>query len=252
MKLQNLDNIMVSISVVKAMAGDLVKAGFTHVKRTKAQQAELTALYTTKAAEKTPSLDVSRLGRTDATGNQQVDGGYLIFTAEGQKMVTPTNLVADLTKQGFHLAVAETFEQEGDETRIRLRMTWSRNSTAHSLLGERQKAVARAYFDKTYHKLFGYNNPESASLEGDQNPIQGSIVTLNFSGVMKLEQVKTCAGLIREVRMTDQDGHLACPLRNPGGTVPQKCPERTPARFEQARHPAQVFDDGVRQNRPQS
>lgn len=222
---------MVSISVLKAMAGDLVKAGFTRVYRTRDEQAKLTALYTAKAAEKTPSLDVARLGRADMAGNQQVDGGYLIFTAEGQKMVTPTNLVTDLTKQGFHLAVAETFEKEGDE-HIRLRMTWSKNSSAHSLLGERQKAVARAYFDRTYHKLFGFNNPESVGLEGESSPIQGSIVTLNFSGVMNAAEVSQNQGSVREVRMTDQDGHLACPLRNPGAAAPQRCPERPTPRSE--------------------
>ena len=248
MRTQNLDNIMVSISVLKAMAGDLVKAGFTRVYRTKEDQAKLTALYAQTAAEKTPSLDVTRLGRTDAAGNQQVDGGYLIFTAEGQKMVTPTSLVADLTKFGFRLAVVETFEREGDDRNIRLRMTWSRNSQANCLLGERQKAIARKYCDLVYHKLFGFNNPESVGLEGDESPIRGSIVTLNFSGVVDSRQLSQNQGLVRLVRMTDENGHLACPLRNPGGKTPERCPEKTPERFEAS--PGQAFDDGLRERRP--
>lgn len=232
MKIQNLQNVMVSISVLKTMAGDLVKAGFTRVYRTKTQQAELTALYEAKAKENTPNLDPLRLGRTDAAGNEQADGGYLIFTAQGQKMVTPSGLVADLTKFGFHLVVIEIFQREGDEEHIKLRLTWSRNTQAFTILDDRHKKVVRKYFDLVYHKLFGFNNPESVGLEGDHRPISGSITTLNFSGVMKAEQVKTCAGQIREVRMTDADGHLACPLRNPAAkTAPntRRCPER-PAR----------------------
>lgn len=245
MKIEKLQNVMVSISVLKQMAGDLVKAGFTRVYRTRAEQERLTALYTTKAAEKTPSLDVGRLGRTDAAGNQQVDGGYLIFTADGQKMVMPMSLIDDLLKAGFHLAVAEVFEKEGDDRNIRLRITWSRNSASDIMLTEHQEKIALKYFDQTYWKLFGFFNPRSIDLAGDQCPIQGSIVTLNFSGAMKPDQVKTCTGNIREVRMTDADGHLACPLKNPDGKTPQRCPERTPDRFLAQASPAEAFDRGI-------
>ena len=226
MKTQNLQNLMVSISLKKASSGNLLKIGLSQVFRTKADQQRLTDLYATKAADKTPNLDVYRLGRNDLDG-KLADGGYLLFTKEGQKMVTPANLPDDLKAFGFHLTVAEIFEKEGDPDHIRLRLTWSRNSSAKMTpLDDRQKKTARRYFDLTYWKIFGFFNPEALSLEGDRSPIQGSIVTLNFSGVINAGHQSE----VREVRMTDADGHLACPI------IPTACPERTPERFLKAGH----------------
>jgi hypothetical protein len=246
MKITELPNLMVSIAVRRDLAGDLLAAGFTKVFRTIAQQTALTALYETKAAEKTPHLDIGRLGRTDATGNRQVDGGYLLFTAGGQLAVTPKSLVADLTKYGFHLAVVEVFEKEGEQN-VRLRMTWSRNPVTPVTLTEQQKKVARDYFNRTFHKMFGFFNPESVGLDGDASPIKGSIVTLNFSGVMNAAQEAQNRKATRHVRMVDQDGHLRCdlhetadPVQSPGPVAtaavvdrafPARCPERTPGRM---------------------
>lgn len=275
MKITNLQNLMVSISMLKNMACDLLSAGFTNVFRTKADQEKLNARYEAKAEKTTPSLDVHRLGRTDAAGNTQVDGGRLIFTAEGQKVVTPKNLVDDLTKHGYHLAVAETFEKEGDKN-VRLRLTWSKNASTKVRLSDCQKKVARKYFDLTYWKIFGFFNLEALSLEEERSPIKGSIVTLNFSGVMNAGQALHKD--IREIRMVDEDGHLACPIISTASATPQRypeppgnpaqsaesafdqglkssireprriCPDRTPERFLKA-SPAEAFDRGLRSER---
>lgn len=228
-EIQDLQNIMVAIGLKSVNSGDLKKIDLPRVFRTKADQQRLTDRYAAKAADKTPALDVFRFGRIDAAGNQQADGGYLIFTSEGQKMATPKNLVADLTKYGYHLTVAEVFQAEGNEEHLKLRLVWSKNSSAKVTLDDRQKKAVRKYFDLVYWKLFGFYNLEAVSLEGDTNPIKGSIITLNFSGVVNDRQADHSAA--REVRMTDADGHLACPIiQSAAPAVPHRCPERTPAR----------------------
>lgn len=244
MKIQNLQNLMVSIAMKQNQFGDPNNVGLPVVFRSRQEQAQLTTLYERAAAINTPNLNIDRLNRQDATGNRQVDGGYLIFAALGQKTVTPKNLVTDLTKFGFHLSVVEFFQKEGDD-KIRLRLTWSKNSLTKVQLDDRQKEAVRKYFNKTYWKLFGFFNPEAVSLEGDKSPIKGSIVTLNFSGMMapNVEQNQ----MVREVRMTDADGHLACPIiQSPVVTpaaAPYRCPERTPARL--AATLGEAYDKGL-------
>lgn len=245
MKITALQNVMVSIGLKTVNSGDLLKIGLPRVFRTKADQQRLTDLYAAKATDKTPTLDVFRLGRTDGAGNQQADGGYQIFTTEGQKMVTPSVLAADLAKYGYHLTVAEVFQAEGNEEHIKLRLTWSRSSSTKVTLDDRQKKAVRKYFDLVYWKLFGFYNLEAVSLEGEVNPIQGSIVTLNFSGVVNDRQVDHSA--IREVKMVDQDGHISCPLRvtTPAApAVPHRCPERTPVKS--AGSLGEAMDNGIR------
>ena len=201
-QLEKPQNVMVSIAFDPTKSRDLMEVGLLpKVLRTKAQQAQLNELYLTQASVITPSLDVNRLNRTDAAGNKQVDGGYLIFSALGQKNVTPRKLVADLTKLGYCLVVVEIFEQEGKDKR-KLRLTWSLKIGATVTLEKRQAQVVRKYFDLSYFKLFGFRNLKAVSLEGNQSPIQGSIVTLNFSGVN--------APADREVRMCDDCGHFQC------------------------------------------
>ncbi len=204
------DNIMVSISMLKFMASELVKAGFQNILRTKEQQEAMNRL----SEQRTPGKDVYRLGRTDAAGNKVADGGNLLFGKDGQKIVSPTKLAADLKKQGYSLIVAETFEKQGDEEHIRLRLTWSLNATSEICLTDKQKSVARRYFDGVYWKMFGFFNQEALSLEGDASPVKGSIVTLNFSGVMNQANVQLRRNEIRDLQMI-AEGHFRCIFRPP-------------------------------------
>ena len=215
MKIAGLQNVMVSIGMMKAMAGDILGAGLPHVFRTKKQQEATNLLYTSIAEVNTPCLDVFRLQRTDQDGEIQADGGYVLFGKEGQEIVSVRDLTIDLEKNGFHLAVAETFEKEGDGKRMKLRLTWSRNSETRTSLTGPQKLLVHKYLNKVYWKLFGFYNQDSVSLEGDTNPIQGSIITLNFSGVLNGKQVADNLTLIRDVRMIDSQGHLRCLPRDP-------------------------------------
>lgn len=204
---------MVSIAMKTHMASDVQDAGFTRVFRTTAEQQVLTALYEKTAETKTPSLDLDRLNRADLAGNKQVDGGYQIFTAispgavsSHQEMVSPQDLAKSLELFGYHLAVAEVFQREGDEAHLKLRLTWSTNSPAHASLTQKQQTVVDKYLGLAYFKLFGFYNLAAVSLAADQSPISGSIVTLNFTGVAP-------KAAERFVRMTDQDGHLRCEPR---------------------------------------
>jgi hypothetical protein len=215
-----LENLMVSIGMLKCKADDVLEAGFPLVYRTKTEQEALTALYEEHARTATPHLDVYRLQRTDNAELVEADGGYLLFTKDGQRIVTPTVLVADLAKFGFILTVAEIFQRESDEKpeeeHIKLRLVWSwGDSTTEFKPNDDQKKIARRYFNRVYWKLFGFYDLDSVSLEGEKSPIRGSIVTLNFSGVMNAENEDKHRDEVRLVRMVDQDGHLACPLRPP-------------------------------------
>lgn len=212
MKVQALQNLMVSIAMKKSMASELQDADFPRVHRTREEQEALTGLYRQTAAERSPNLDVHRLQRTDATGHLQADGGNLLFGKDGQAIVSPHQLPADLAKYGFRLAVAEIFSKDGDEDHIRLRLTWSRNG-AEQILTERQKKLTRRYFNNVYWKVFGFLNPEAVSLQGDQSPVRGSIITLNFTGVMNASQVEGNLADVRDLKVIDGDGHIRCDLR---------------------------------------
>lgn len=215
MKIQELQNVMVSIATRKNKANDLLNAGFSRVFRTREQQGALTSLYEKTAKNQTPNLDVHRLGRTDSAGQAQVDGGYLMFKEQGQQIVSPRLLVPDMERVRFNLAVAEVFQKEGDDN-VRLRLTWSRGGTEITL-GHQKAAVVLRYMNKTYWKLFGFFNPKTVSLEGDANPIQGSIVTLNFSGIMPNPPPAQHVDQIRYLRMVDADGHIRCERQNGNG-----------------------------------
>lgn len=242
MKIEKLQNVMTSMAMLERMAGNLP---FRMVFMTKAEQEATNRLYAENAKTQTPSLDVHRLHRENSAGVTQADGGYLKFGKDGQKAVCPRYLVADLTKQGYRLIDALILKKEGDvnergEQRVHLRFYWALNAAKVLHLNEEQQDVARDWFNKPFHMVFGYFNPAAASLQGDSSPIKGSIVTLNFSGVMNAQSEQNRADEIREIRMTDQAGHLACPLRKPAtaGTVvttpivpdrreaPRWCPER--------------------------
>lgn len=234
-------NVMVSISLIEGMSGDLLKLGLPEVFRTTEEQDALTALYEEHAATDTPSRDVYRFNRTDASGNTQADGGEAIFKETGQKNVTPINLAMSLEKNGFHLAVAEIFRAEGNGRNFKLRLTWSVNSLARVTLTEQQLVVIDKYLCQAYFKLFGYRNQENISLTLETNPIQGTITTLNFSGLMDIKKSKDQD--IREIQLTDKDGHFRCPVSWPAPSV-HRCPEKTTDRLVNA-SPEEAFDHGV-------
>lgn len=255
-----MQNVLISIGLSVQHSQDLLDAGFTQVFMTRQQREAQNALYAAEAEKKTPGRDVYRLDRTNNAGVRQADGGEQIFTTKGdpnrkhQEMVSPSELPKRLVKLGYHLAIAEIYQEEGNKTHRKFRTFWSKNSAATVTMDEAQKAVARKYFKIVYRKVFGFRNPAAVSLLGDKDPIQGTIATLNFSGVVEFKPQNT-----RDCVATDTAGHFECPLRNPTdpvrafeppvnptespaqafdrglnvGTPPGgRCPERTPARFQ--------------------
>lgn len=205
---------MASFSVLESMAKDLTSAGFLLVERSIADQKAITQRYEQAAKVASPKADVFRLGRTNAAGVLQADGGHLKFGRDGQKLICPKDLVADLSQNGYHLFRVEILRQEGDldekdRQRIRFRLYWTSGDEPKLELTDPQKKVARDFFNGSYHKLWSFFNASAAP----GRPMQGSSVTLNFSGVMKAEQAKELADEIRDLRLIDHD-HFRCVPRS--------------------------------------
>ncbi|MDO8667542.1 MAG: hypothetical protein Q7K35_00390 [bacterium] len=143
----------------------------------------------------------------DRAGNIKTMYGNPLYD-ENPELVSPARLAEDFTSHGFRLVVVECLQREGDDEFQRLRMAWSKNEAVGITLDAKQKQVARKYADLFYWKHHGIFNAKAVSLQGQHNPIQGSIANLIFSGVMKSWQVENNHKIISEVRLTEENGQF--------------------------------------------
>lgn len=205
-----IDNFMFSVKINSAMMLKLKNAGLPHVFRSKAEQEALTALYVKTAGEE----KAFRLNRTDTAGNKQADGGDLRFGRDGQENLFPDTAIPDLKKNGYILIVAEVLEKEGDNGYGFLRLTYSVDGRKVWLGGQTQRAV-NLIMRRFYRKCYAYHNEKALSLRGDKNPVQGSIITLNFSGPMQDDEVKQKAEFLRHLHILEGYHLRAIPVPVP-------------------------------------
>lgn len=193
-------NFMFSIKVNANMVDNLKNASLPHVFRTKAEQELLTALY----AEVAGKEKAFRLNRTDTTGNQQADGGNLRFGKDGQENLFPGTAIPDLHDQGYSLIVAEIFEKEGDWGNGFLRLTYSIQWYGREVvLNQAARKLVDLLTGRFYRKCYAYYNDEALSLNSETSPVQGDIITLNFSGPIQGDELKQKAEFLRHLRIRD-------------------------------------------------
>ncbi len=221
MKIKDLQNVMLSFAIKGQYAKELIAISVPYVFISRDEQEATKKLYEDGAKQDTPNLDIYRLDRMDSAGLPIPDGGYLHFQQGGQKVVCPLSLANDMEDLGFYLAVEELVEREGEEN-WKYRLVWSRNSSSHLELVGKRRLAARKYLGQAYFKVFGFYNPVARSIQGDKSPIQGSIVTLNFSGVISGDKYSENLPLLRDAKMVDADGHIQCILRDPQAVAAYK------------------------------
>lgn len=198
MKITDLRNAMVIVPALKRMSGDMDV--FPVVFQTQAEQEAQQRLYKETQSSSAP-LPTWR----DRAGILKTVFGDPLYD-ENPEMTSPTKLADDFTKLGFRLIVVELLRREGDDESQSLRMTWSRNVSSGIALSDKQKSVARKYADLFFWKHFGFYHAKAISLQGDKNPIQGSIANLIFSGIMKPKAVGQNDGLLCETRLVSSEG----------------------------------------------
>ncbi|MDD4332765.1 MAG: hypothetical protein PHT51_01495 [Patescibacteria group bacterium] len=210
------DHIMVSLRANRNMVERGRKLGLPYVFRTKQQQKELTALYAAKAGE----AKAFRLEREDTAGNPQADGGNLVFGRNGQENIHLWSLLDDLSKAGYGLTIAEVFQKESDSNGvgfIRFVFTHDKAVVMPTFfeVSEEQERFMTLLFKRLYRKVHGFRNNAAVSLEGEQNPIQGPIITLNVAGpVTEARELEERRPYRRDLRLLDELGHFRCPLHD--------------------------------------
>lgn len=168
-----IDNVMVTITVFEAMSGDLVKAGFDLITQTAVEQED----------------SAKRYQQNNSVVNQKVLAyGY------------PGLLWQDLNKLGYILTNAHILKK--DNNKIQLRLLWTLNSTSPPpKFTSPQISVIVKYLNQSYWKIFEHYYAVCDANE--KFPVNGSVAVLNCSGLMNRKDRAQFASSIQAVRCTD-------------------------------------------------